>query len=494
MKKKISYKLILAVSSVTILIIGIFSYFIISSQQQALIHQVEDNAHQISETLKGSAKHDMLLNQREGVHHIIDTVGQQDGIEKIRIFNKEGEIIYSSEKQDIGTLVDKQAESCYVCHTADQPLSKLEISERTRFFKSKEGVKNLGIINPIYNEPACWSGACHVHDQSQKVLGVLDVTMSLEEVERQIKADQIRMLIFALSAILIISFILWFFVQKLVGRPVSRLVEATNIVATGDLDYKIEFLKNDELGHLGKSFNDMTQKLAEAQRQLYQSDKLASLGRLAAGIAHEINNPLTGVLTYSSLLLRHHADNDEIKNDLEVIVRETKRCREIVKGILNFARQVPSKRANISINDIVNQTLEILENELNLKNVTVNKQLTKDLPTIQVDVNQIQQVLINLFQNAADAIGRKEGEIKIFTDAATIEDKKYVCLKVIDTGCGISQQDLSTIFDPFYTTKGQQGTGLGLAVVWGIIEKHGGKIDVESGQGKGTTFTIHLPV
>lgn len=493
MKNKISTKLILAVGSVTITIFGVFSYFIITSQQRALISQVEHNAHQLSETIKSSTKYDMLLNRREDVHRIIDTIGMQEGIEKVRIFNKEGEIIYSPDKSEIGSMVDKRAEACYACHTADQPLEKLTIPERSRIFGAN-GSKNLGIIDPIYNEASCWQADCHAHEASQKVLGVLDVTMSLDEVEQQIAGNEMKMVIFTLSAILIISLLLWFLIQVFVGKPINQLVKATNIVAEGNLDYKIRISKNDELGHLARSFNQMTEKLAEVQQQLYQSQKLASLGRLAAGVAHEINNPLTGVLTYSSYLLKRNGANDEMKADLEVIVRETKRCREIVKGLLDFSRQMPAKKTNVNLNDVLKQSLHILDNQLRLKNITVEKNFDEKLPEISADANQMQQVFINLFVNAIDAMGDGGGKLFLASNLRRGDNKKQIEIQIRDTGSGIAKENLSKIFEPFYTTKGQKGTGLGLAVVWGIIEKHGGKIDVESEAGKGATFKIYLPV
>ncbi|MCG2815592.1 MAG: two-component sensor histidine kinase, partial [Candidatus Aminicenantes bacterium] len=183
MKNKISYKLIV-VGVVTVAIVGIFSFFITKSNQRTFILKVEHYAHQLSEMIKSSTKSDMMFYRRERVHEIIDTIGQQEGLEKVRIFNKEGIIIYSSDKTVVGTMVDKRAEACYGCHTADQPLERLSISERTRIFQLEDEVRSLGIINPIYNEPTCWQADCHVHDQEQKVLGVLDVSMSLAEVDR----------------------------------------------------------------------------------------------------------------------------------------------------------------------------------------------------------------------------------------------------------------------------------------------------------------------
>jgi len=494
MLNKISYKLILAVGGVTVLTIMIFSYFIIESQHRAMIGLLEQNASQISETIKSGTKYDMLLNQREHTYQIIETISEQEGLEKIRIFNKLGEISYSTDTTEIHEMVDKKAESCFACHAEDAALEKLSIPERTRIFTFNNQHQSLGIINPIYNEPSCWQSDCHAHDKGQTVLGVLDVTMSLNEVEQQITANRTKIVMFALSAIIAISLLLWILVHKLVGKPVEQLVKATKIVAEGDLKYKIKKFKNDELGILGQSFNDMTSKLVAAQRQLYQSDKLASLGRLTSGIAHEINNPLTGVLSYSSILLKRADFDAEVKQDLEVIVRETKRCREIVKRLLNFARQEPPKKTKVNINEVIERTISILTNQFNLKNISTQIKIADNLPAIKADANQLQQVLMNLLVNAADAIDEKGGEILVSAVSGDLNGQESITIEVTDFGCGIPQEIQAKIFEPFYTTKGQKGTGLGLAVVWGIVEKHEGKIEVKSKVGKGTTITLRLPV
>jgi two-component system NtrC family sensor kinase len=492
-KNKISHKLI-AVGIVTIAIVGIFSYFITKSNQRTFILKVEHYANQLSEMIKSSTKSDMLFYRRERVHEIIDTIGQQKGIEKVRIFNKEGIIIYSSDRKVVGTMVDKRAEACYACHTADQPLERLSISERTRIFQLEDKVRSLGIINPIYNEPACWQADCHTHSQEQKVLGVLDVSMSLAEVDRLTKENQTIVVLFTLAAIVSISVFLWYFFKRLITRPVQRIVAATNAVAAGNLSYKLEVKRNDELGHLANSFNEMTHNLAEAQTQLYHSDKLASIGRLAAGVAHEINNPLTGVLSYSSYLLKRSENDPELKSDLETIVRETKRCRDIVKDLLDFARPISPHKKSVNINDVIERALNIVASQLNFRNIVVRKKYTDALPDVSIDDSQLQQVFINLLVNAADAIGEKGGTVSLATRTVQIKGKEHIQIGVTDTGCGIAKENLPKIFEPFYSTKDQKGIGLGLSVVWGIIDKHQGTISVESELNRGSTFTIRIPV
>ena len=499
MPSKISYKLIAAVGGVAVLIIGIFAYVILNAHQEQLISELRRSADQLSETVKSSTHYDMLLNRRDSVHRIITTIGKQPGIQKVRIFNKDGAIILSTDPTDMGRMVDIHSEACDGCHAANKPLERLEIPDRTRIFQPPGSDRILSIINPIYNEPSCWQSTCHAHAPTKKVLGVLDISMSLGEVDRDMQASQRRLLLFGIVAIAAVSLMIYLLVNRMVLRPVQKIVAATRKVAAGDLHYRIALAKRDEIGILADSFNEMTHKLSEAQRQVYQSQKLAAVGRLAAGVAHEINNPLTGVLSYSSFLLKRAENKPEYKADLEVIVRETKRCRGIVKGLLDFSRQSPPEKHMSDINEIAERAIQIVQTQMDAHHVELKTNLRADLPKIHADANQIQQVLVNLLLNANDAIGEGGGTIEFVTDFETVGSEpqpppKRIEIRVSDTGCGISAANLQKIFDPFFSTKGAKGTGLGLAVAWGIIEKHNGHIEVESEAGKGTTFRIFLPL
>jgi len=502
METRISYKLISAVGGVAIVIIGAFAYVILDSQQQLLLADLERSANQLSATIKSITHDDMMLDQPEAVHRIISTIGAQDGIEKVRIFNKEGEIILSTDSLDTGQMVDKETEACYMCHTADQPLERVPVSDRVRVFETEEGLKIFGIIDPIYNEPGCWQSTCHAHTESQTVLGVLDITMSMAEVDRALRNGQMRLLTFALIAVAAISLMIYWLVGRIVLKPVRRIVTVTRKIADGDLSQKVPLRKNDEIGKLAEAFNDMMQKLSETQRQLLQSNKLASVGRLAAGVAHEINNPLTGVLTYSSFLLKRADKDPELRDDLEVIVRETKRCRRIVKGLLDFSRQTVRERRPVQINESILHACRIVKNPLSMQKTKIEQELGENLPMISADANRMQQVLINLLVNAGDAMPEGGGIITVTTDLVKDADfgtgpdgrADAVRVRVTDTGCGIPAENMDTIFEPFFSTKGTRGNGLGLAIVWGIIERHGGHLSVESEVGKGTTFTVLLPI
>jgi two-component system NtrC family sensor kinase len=232
--------------------------------------------------------------------------------------------------------------------------------------------------------------------------------------------------------------------------------------------------------------------LAETQSQLYQSNRMASVGRLAAGIAHEINNPLTGVLTFSSLLLKEVPGGSEMHESLQTIVSETKRCREIVKELLDFSRQVPPHKTNLDLNQVAEKALGIVDHQFAVNNITVTRGLAPALPPVRADGGKMGQVVLNLLVNAADAVEPGAGEIFVGTDLKEISGRPYVELKVADNGHGIPESEQSQIFEPFFTTK-DTGTGLGLAVAWGIVNEHGGTITVSSKPAKGTTFTVRLP-
>ena len=436
MFKKIGFRLIFVVAFTSLVIIGVFAYFNVKSQSNNLISEVERHANQLGETVVASTRFDMMLNQRDRIQQTINSIGSQPQIRDVRIINKIGIIIYSSDSTSINKMVDKKAESCYACHSEDEPLEHISITERTRIFRvHPDSNRVIGIISPIYNEKSCWQSDCHAHPKDQKVLGVLDVSISLAEVDNAILNSEWKIVFFSIIAILGVGLVIAFFIRRWVSNPVNDLLNGTLQVSQGNLNYTIKEMSNDEIGKLGTSFNNMTKKLAEARMQLFQSDKMASLGRLAAGVAHEINNPLTGVLTYSSFLLKRTKDNPEFQEDLKVIVRETLRSREIVKSLLDFSRQSIPKKSNADLNEIIDKAINVIENQLSLNKVKIVKQAEPNLPNLIVDANQIQQVFINLFVNASDAMEKSGGTINInlqrisLSPYGSMQIKKASCSK-----------------------------------------------------------------
>jgi two-component system NtrC family sensor kinase len=331
-----------------------------------------------------------------------------------------------------------------------------------------------------------------------KVIGILYVGM-LEQRFVDMKRNAILMFLSITITGAIVSLIIAYFLTTDLMRPIRRLVAASHELSKGNFSHRIESISKSELGELERTFNFMASSLKErddelkeqTQRQLIQSEKLASVGRLAAGVAHQINNPLTGVLTYSSLLLRNKSEEDPDREDLQVIVDETMRCREIVKGLLGFSKQTEPQKKAVDINSIIRNALILTKNQALINDVKVITELNDQLPQIVVDGSQIQEVFLNILLNAIDAMSQG-GELRVTSNMT--DGEQFVQIRFADTGCGIFPENLDKVFDPFFTTKGAKGTGLGLAVAYGVIEKHRGKIRMESEAGKGSTCIIDLPV
>jgi len=241
---------------------------------------------------------------------------------------------------------------------------------------------------------------------------------------------------------------------------------------------------------LEKRVEERTQELQEMQDSLVRSEKLASLGKMAAGVAHEINNPLTSILINTHLVLEKLEKNSHAHENLSLIADETSRCSEIVKGLLEFSHQNPPEKSYVDVNDILNLSVDILKNQVTFQNIKIKKKLQNNLPQIQIDLNKIKQVFLNLMLNAAEAMP-DGGSLAIISKLS--QDKRYIKIEFTDTGLGISKENINKLFDPFFTTK-TSGTGLGLAVSYGIIEQHKGKIEVKSQEGQGSTFIIGLPI
>jgi signal transduction histidine kinase len=238
--------------------------------------------------------------------------------------------------------------------------------------------------------------------------------------------------------------------------------------------------------------NDSRRNLLEAEAQLMQSEKLASMGQLAAGVAHEINNPLGTVLIYAHMLLKNLPVSDPRREDLLMITREADRCRDIVRGLLDFSRQSKLRDQLTDVNEVMRETLEPLSRQENFANIELKTDLRADLPRTLLDPEQMRQAFINILENAIEAMPNG-GRLEVGT--MLTPDGKAIAVRFADTGTGIPEENLERIFDPFFTTKQiGKGTGLGLAIVYGIVKMHRGAISVDSRVGVGSTFTLTLPV
>lgn len=618
--------MICTVSAIAILGIGVYASVNINTQRNQLIEQVIHGSNQVSETIKRSMRYDMLKYQPERLHRAIDTIGAQEGIDKVRIFNYLGEIIYSSDREEMGAMVDKSAEQCYACHAKEKPFERLTTSARSRIFQTAAGYRVLGMINPIYNEPDCYSAPCHIHPQEQKVLGVMDIDVSLAEVDQKIISNKKKMTLFAVVAILGISLTIGLFVQRFVSRPVKHLMEGTQRVSAGDLSTPLDISSTNEIGTLARSFDQMTQRLQiseqelkaseekyrslfdndpnpilvfdratfqiidaniratekygysreellqlsfrdlgdpedeekirslvveacvflpkirhrkkdgsimhvdihscprvhlgedviianiaditdsiQAEAQLIQASKMATLGEMSAGMAHELNQPLNAIRIGSDLLRKMVARGQSLDPELAgkvsgEIGAQVERAANIINHLREFGRKSDlDELEKVNINKPINDVFTVLGQQLKLRQIKVNLDLDENIPPILGVRNRLEQVFINLVMNARDAIEEKremthgEAPEGVLSIRSYMEAGKVVAV-VRDNGNGMPESVKEKIFEPFFTTKEiTKGTGLGLSISYGIIKDYEGAIEVESMAGSGTIFKISFP-
>jgi two-component system NtrC family sensor kinase len=338
-----------------------------------------------------------------------------------------------------------------------------------------------------------------IEDIHGRRVGMLYVGV-LEEKYTDIRRQMLTEYILLTLTVMLVAAGLGYFIAFRITSPIQQLIRASRQVSEGNLAPEIVPSAKGEIGLLQNTFKEMVTAMgkrhAASEARIIQTQKEASVGRLAAGVAHEINNPLTGVLTYTHMLLRRKDLAGDVRADLQIVVEATERVRKIVKGLLDFSRQTELDPEPSDINRLVAAAITLVENQALMKGVAVRFSPGESLPEITLDRSQIQGVIINLIINALDAT-EPGGHIRLFTAAATSgsgSGRKGVEITVADTGSGIPPENMDKLFDPFFTTKPVgQGTGLGLAVSLGIVQRHGGHIRVQSEAGKGSRFFIWLP-
>lgn len=518
--RSISAKLMISIFFVLIIIFGLFGYFSIQAQRKSLEDAALVAAERQSEVLRRSASRYMLNNDRVGLYELMMNMADQPGMVRIRIMNPQGVISYSTAPTEVGGAIDKGAEACYGCHEKSKPLARLNRSDRFRVYRA-DGTRVLGVITPIENEPACSNASCHAHPAGTQILGVLDTNISLAKVDQGLAHETRQMAAATTVALIAVVFLSGLFIWIVVRNPLRELKAGTERIAGGDLGHQITVRSHDEAGELAQSLNDMSNRLQVAQaeitawartleervddktrelRQAHQSmlhvEKMATIGKMAAVVAHEINNPLSGILTYSRLVKRWIEKNipvspkqEEMRGSLDLIASESKRCGGLVQNLLSFSRVSPMNLAWCDLNQVIDRCVRLVQHKLEMGGIQLNLDLAADLPPAHCDPAQIEQVVLAMVINAIDAMPQ-EGNLWISTRA----EGDVMELVIRDDGMGIAAEHLAHIFEPFYTTKESGGSGLGLAISHNIVERHGGHIEVKSAVGHGTTFKIVLPI
>lgn len=519
-EKSVAAKLMIAIGLLMITVSFIFWYTTLHKQKKDLMSITVKYGNSFVDFTRQSTHYSMLKFQREATQKALENLSTPAGVQNVNIYDHSGKIHFSSDIKKIHQPVSVSSIACTGCHAEPEKSAELLTARKTwAVYNNAEGSSVMKVIGAIPNDPDCYTAKCHVHPKEQNILGFIEADLSLELIDEALLKQRLALTAYVILFVLVVSLFIGIIIYKIISQPVQQLVNEMDTVARGDLDHAVPINSTDEMGILAKAFNSMikdlkeardqrekwTQKLEEEVRKktaeierthanLIQTEKLASLGRMAAGVAHEINNPLTGVVTFAHLLKKHFKPGSAAESDLNVIIEQSERCSKIISNLLTFARATPSEKGNVNINDVLSRTIFMIKNQAKFHHIKFDINLDDRQFVIMGDTSQFQQIFLNMFINAADAMSGR-GTITVATRSVEEENREFVEIEFTDEGCGIKEEQMSRLFEPFYTTKPVgKGTGLGLSVSHGIAKHMGGHIKVKSAVGKGTSFFVRLPL
>lgn len=473
------------VTSISLLVAGIFAYttFNVRNQQNMLIDTARESTELLLHTVESSIYNTMHLGNVQDVGTILSMVGQHNQLVGVRIFHPHGVILRSSTPSEVGRVVSANDYNIY------------QSPKNYSIFTLPPHGEVLAMVKPIYNEASCH--ACH--GSKARVIGILNINYSLNRTKMQmLNASRI----FVMSSIAITVFLaltISFLLVRFVKKPLDNMVDTMLKVEQGDLAVRIVYDGKDEIGRLIGSFNSMVDRLDVAQQELEQlhfqqlerADRLASIGEMAAGIAHEIKNPLAGISAAVTIIKDDMSGDDPRGAILTEVIEQVKRLDKTVNDLLFFGKPSLPELTCVDINGILMTTLKFASQHRGVVQIERNINLQPDLPPVYADGKQMQQVFLNIVLNAYQAM--PTGGVLGITSSLTVRNEiEYVRVDVSDTGSGIPPQILEKIFTPFYTTKAQ-GTGLGLPICNKLVKLHKGDIRVTSDSSAGTVFTVELP-
>ncbi len=518
-RERLSTRLLLFVAAaVAVVVLGLT--LAEAQAERRLMEQATEGAARLSTTVKQALHRAMLLDRRQDAYQIMADVARQPGLEAVRLVDAGGKVAFSTVGAEVGTVLDRQAGACRACHAGATPSAAAPLAARSRVVPGPAG-RTLAVVTPLENETSCATAECHAHPGSRQVLGVLDLELSLAPLDEASAAFRARSMGATALAAALLGLAFWVLARRHLVRPVGALVQATRRVARQDLEEEIPPAFDGELGLLAEHFNAMTRSLRRtrgelrglladlerrvaertdaveaARAELVRTEKLAALGRLSASIAHEINNPISGIMTFARLIARtlEHGPPDEAAKKvtlrhLALVEREAERCSEIVGHLLDFAHERPALLAELSPAAVVEDALALVSNQLRIQGVQVERQLAP-VPHTLGDFAQLRQACVNVLMNACEAMPHGG---RLVVGVGPAQGGSAVALSFADSGPGIPAEKLERVFDPFFSTK-EKGTGLGLSVVHGVVARHGGTVSIESAPGKGTSVVLRLPV
>ncbi|MCX6239776.1 MAG: ATP-binding protein, partial [Bacteroidia bacterium] len=521
--------LIITVSSVFLFVS--FNVIFRSVNEQYLNTVIRQSGNNIGSIVEGALYRSMLENDKGALRNTLDIINTLPGIDEVNMYDNEENLVYSSFATD--TNNSHSDPNCISCHAniktmfpgKEKSYKIINVNSDCEMNLNDNGSRHLLIKSPILNEKSCYTSSCHAHQETDTVLGSLVIKIPLEAQDAAIEKSSIEFFLLAILATLLLVSFLLFFTRRKIKDPLNALIKVSIAVANGDKSTRVEIKPNqlDDMRMVSEAFNDMldnlhtattelenwsqqleykvqkkSEELGAAQHELMHVERLASLGKLSSSVAHEINNPLSGILIYTKLLYKqvsnpelYASKRESMLKHLKLIENETKRCGDIVKGLLDFSRKDQNDFEPKHLHEILLETYDLMSHPIKIASISFLTDLSARSDLIYCSPNQIKQACVALLVNASEAV-LENGEIMIRTKNL---DEDTVTFEISDNGQGIAAEDIPHIFEPFFSTKQDvSGIGLGLAIVHGIIQNHKGKIQVRSELGSGTTLSITLPL
>lgn len=519
-------------------IIAILSFFLFiafgaifnSVYKEYLDKVIRQRGNDIGSIIEGSLYYSMLKNDDAALHSTLDIINTISGVDEVNLYDHENALVYSSLFAD---TIRNSDPDCMSCHSDFQSMFPetekayriIDYHSACSMAQDNDGHRQLLIRTPILNEPSCYTAACHFHSADETVLGSLIIKVPLEELDAAVSQSSTEFfLLAALITFILVAFLI-FLTSNKIRKPLAALISASEAVAKGDRNRRLEIKPNllDDMKMVSQAFNNMldnldaankelenwshqleykvqkkSEELSEIQNELIHIERIASLGKLSSSVAHELNNPLSSILTYTKLVskkINRMELNEELSGSLlkhlTVIEKETKRCGDIVKGLMDFSRKGQEDFSNTHLHQVLKETFELIEHQMKMANIHFYTDFTASNDLVFCNENQIKQVCVALLVNASEAV-TENGEILMRT---VNPDDQHFRVDITDNGVGIRPEDIPLIFQPFFSAKRQaSGIGLGLAIVHGIVQSHKGRVDVVSEPGKGTTMSVILPL
>ncbi len=519
--------------TITLLSVFLFVSFGIifrSVNERYLNSIIEHCGDNVSSIVEAALYHSMLENDRTALNNALDVLNSLPHIEDVNMYDSQDNLVYSPFSSD---LAGHNNPNCIDCHSSiNSMLPGKEKSFRIVSLDSKcemtikdYDYRLLMLKSPILNEPSCYTAACHAHQESDVELGSFVIRIPLIDLDSTVRESSRSFFILAtITSLLLVSFIL-LFTRRKIRHPLVQIINASDAVSRGDISTRLEVRSNqlkdirvlstafnhmldnlqsatDELQKWSHQLEDKVQKkseeLSEMQHELIHVERIASLGKLSSSVAHEINNPLSGVLTYTKLVHKQllklsleEADKKPMLKYLKVIEEETKRCGDIVKGLLDFSRKDQLDFKTHKLHQILKEVKALMDHQMKMANIRFTSDFSAGFDSIYCNENQIKQACIAILLNSSEAV-LENGEIVMKTSNP---DEDSILIEIKDNGLGIRPEDIPHVFEPFFSAKEKtSGIGLGLAIVHGIVQNHNGKVEVNSELGKGTSISIVLPL